>query len=285
MAKGRGTIGSDVVCGMLLKNVPRMFSYSYKNKKYNFCCENCARRFSLSPARYLGTPLIHLHHVKKSFHFGETETFVLRGFDLNIWEGDFVVIVGASGSGKSTLLNMVGLLDRPTSGSVLIRGQDANSLSEDARALMRSQSFGFIFQQYNLIPWLTAYENAVLPMVFAGHPVDRARAEALFLTVGLEKRLNHRPTQLSGGEQQRVALVRAIMNDPLVVLGDEPTGNLDSQTGARILQKLIDLHRKENKTLVVVSHDQRIAEQADQIIMIQDGLPLANQPVRKFLIH
>jgi ABC-type lipoprotein export system ATPase subunit/YHS domain-containing protein len=275
--------GHDPVCGMSLQGVEGVVSYSAQKKNLYFCGPACKNRFTDNPKRFLSTPLIQLRGAKKSFRTGTVETTVLRGFDLNVWEGDFVVIIGASGSGKSTLLNLIGLLDRPTAGTVYIRGQDADTLSEDARAIMRSQTFGFIFQQYNLIPWLTAYENAVLPLIFAGRTADPSRARQLFQNVGLKDRLQHRPTQLSGGEQQRVALIRAIMNDPLVILGDEPTGNLDSQTGAKILQTLIDLHRKEQKTLVVVSHDARLAEQADQIITIRDGLPVANDRSEKKL--
>lgn len=258
------------MCGMFLTGAAR-----------DFCGTACRNRFRADPDRFGGTPLIRLDGVRKSYHDGTVETPVLRGFDLHVWDGDFVVIIGASGSGKSTLLNVIGLLDRPTSGSVFIRGTDASALREEERAAMRSRTFGFIFQQYNLIPWLTAYENAVLPLLFAGREADRSRAEAAFADVGLAERMHHRPAELSGGEQQRTALVRAIMNDPAVVLGDEPTGNLDSRTGFRILQKLVDLHRREKKTLVVVSHDARVAKLADQIIMIADGAPVANGHARR----
>ncbi|MFA5946603.1 MAG: ABC transporter ATP-binding protein [Patescibacteria group bacterium] len=263
---------------MRLKGLKEVISHGYRKKTFEFCGSACQTRFVANPEKFLGTPLIRLENVKKIFRTGAVETTVIRGFDLNVWEGDFVVIIGASGSGKSTLLNLIGLLDRPSTGRVFIKDKDADSLSEDARAMLRSRTFGFIFQQYNLIPWLTAYENAVLPLIFAGQTANRSATELLFNNVGLSGRLGHRPTQLSGGEQQRVALVRALINNPAIVLGDEPTGNLDSQTGTKILQTLITLHRKEKKTLVVVSHDARIAESADQIITIQDGLPVPSRP-------
>lgn len=271
----------DLVCGMRLKDLPGLSSVSYKRKTYLFCGETCAARFKASPDRFLGTPLIRLTGVYKTFRTGTVETKVLRGFDLHVWEGDFVVIIGASGSGKSTVLNMLGLLDRPTAGTVEIRGRDAAKLSEDERAVLRSRTFGFIFQQYNLIPWLTAFENALLPRLFAGLPPDRAVLERAFVEVGLKDRMTHRPYELSGGEQQRAALVRALATQPAVVLGDEPTGNLDSTTGAKILERLIQLHRQEHKTLVIVSHDSYIAEKADQIITVRDGLPVQDHRLHR----
>jgi ABC-type lipoprotein export system ATPase subunit len=201
---------------------------------------------------------------------------VLKGLYLNIWEGDFVVIVGPSGSGKSTTLNMVGLLDTPTSGRIMHKGNDITQLNEDERARMRSKTFGFVFQQYNLIPWLTANENALLPLIFAAQETNEKMLKHFFDEMLLKDRMEHRPSELSGGEQQRIALLRALVNDPAILLGDEPTGNLDSITGGRILEILIDLHKVHKKTLLIVTHDLNIAKMADQIIAFKDGRLVRN---------
>jgi ABC-type lipoprotein export system ATPase subunit len=212
---------------------------------------------------------------------GDTEVRVLRGINLHIWEGDFVSIIGASGSGKSTLLNMLGLLDKPTGGKIFMRGRDISDIADEAAAALRTQTFGFVFQQYNLIPWLTAFENASLPLMFAGHDHKEEALLARFKEMGLAERMDHRPTALSGGEQQRVALIRALANDPLIILGDEPTGNLDSATGQRLLELLIDLNRRMGKTLVVVTHDKDIAEMADEIITVKDGLMVRDHRIHQ----
>lgn len=226
-------------------------------------------------------PLIRLHEIRKVFQMGKTETRVLQGLNINIWRGDFVAIVGASGSGKSTALNIMGLLDRPTSGTVSLGGEDVSLLPDEKRALLRSKTFGFVFQQYNLIPWLTAYENATLPLIFAGDALDGEHMNTRFEEIGLAHRLGHRPTELSGGEQQRVALLRALANDPDIILGDEPTGNLDSETGEKILNMLIDLNKRSGKTLVIVTHDAGIAERADQVVALKDGYVVRNHQKHK----
>ena len=173
-----------------------------------------------------------------------------------------MAILGPSGSGKSTLLNMMGLLDRPTAGKVFLRGEDISVLPDERRAELHSRMFGFVFQQFHLIPWLTAYENAALPLLFAGKNADSDALRQLFRDFGLSERMSHRPYELSGGEQQRVALLRALA---------EPTGNLDSVTGNRLLEVLIDLNKAKKKTLVIVTHDADIAGRADQIIVVRDG--------------
>ncbi len=261
----------DFVCGMDTSVFHDAVKFSYKGDEFLFCSKWCAERFKKDPQRFLGEPLIRLHDVYKVFQTGEIETKVLRGLNVNIWKGDFVAVIGASGSGKSTSLNMIGLLDRPTSGTVFLDGEDVSVLPDERRALLRSKTFGFVFQQYNLIPWLTAYENATLPLVFAGDDADLDRVKERFEEIGMTHRMTHRPFELSGGEQQRVALLRALANNPEIILGDEPTGNLDSETGEKMLNILIDLNKKHGKTLIVVTHDANIAERADQVIALKDG--------------
>lgn len=267
--KGKQII--DPVCGMNLTGVKDRIKASYKGAELSFCEKDCRDTFRKDPKKYQGQPLIELRKVWKIFHLGDVDVKVLRGLDLNIWEGDFVVIIGASGSGKSTALNMIGLLDRPTRGDIFLRGQDVSLLKDDERAKLRSDTFGFVFQHYNLIPWLTAYENITLSRVFAQKKIDKNKFESSFKEIGLGDRMLHRPFELSGGEQQRVALLRALANDPEIIIGDEPTGNLDSATGKKILKILTDLNKKQNKTLIIVTHDATIAEMADQVITIKDG--------------
>lgn len=263
----------DPVCGMNLAGVSETFEESAGGETFYFCSEPCAKRFKTDPARFRGDPMIHLHDLWKLFHDGEMATEVLRAINVHIWKGDFTVIIGASGSGKSTLLNMIGMLDRPTSGGLFFEGRDMAAASDDERAVLRSRSFGFVFQQYNLIPWLSAYDNVMLPRVFAPGRGRGARKELEkhFNDIGLGARMDHRPAELSGGEQQRVALLRALANDPEIIIGDEPTGNLDSVTGGKILDMLIRLNKEEKKTLIVVTHDASIAWRADQVITIKDG--------------
>lgn len=256
---------------MNLSEYADVAAVSHNGKSVYFCGKGCEGRFKKDPDKFQGDPLIKLQDVWKIFNLGGMETKVLRGLGLHVWKGDFVAIIGASGSGKSTALNMIGLLDRPTSGRIFLNGKDVSLLGDDERAGLRSETFGFVFQQYNLIPWLTAYENAALPLVFSGKKIGTETLEARFQAIGLKERLNHRPFELSGGEQQRAALLRALANDPEIILGDEPTGNLDSATGNKILEMLIDLNKARKKTLIVVTHDADIAEKADQIITFKDG--------------
>lgn len=271
----------DAVCGMNLADLADLTVAEWNGKTISFCGEGCRERFFDNPEKFQGEPIIKLRAVEKIFHLGLVEVPVLRGLDLNIWEGDFVSIIGASGSGKSTVLNLMGLLDRPTKGTIFYKGNDVSDLSDEERADFRSKTFGFVFQQYNLIPWLTAYENASLPLVFANKTEHLEKLGTMAERLGLKERLEHRPFELSGGEQQRTALMRALANDPSVILGDEPTGNLDSETGKKILEILIELNKDEKKTLVIVTHDASIAEMADEIITIKDGLMLRDHRLHR----
>ncbi|MDY6959689.1 MAG: ABC transporter ATP-binding protein, partial [Halobacteriota archaeon] len=197
----------------------------------------------------------------------------LRGVDLSIENGEFVAIIGPSGSGKSTLLNMIGCLDRPTSGRVIIENYDTSLLNDNDLALLRRKKIGFIFQQFNLIHTLSAAENVALPMMFDGVDNDKRmrRAVELLEIVGLGHRINHKPQELSGGEQQRVSIARALSNSPEIIFGDEPTGNLDSKSGEIVMRFLEELNRR-GETLVIVTHDSEVAKRADRVINMRDGM-------------
>ena len=266
----------DPVCGMALGGLKKVVTLAHGGDQFCFCSEFCRDRFVSDPNRFTGIPLLELVDVYKTFMIGDVETHVLRGMSLRIWEGDFVVIIGASGSGKSTTLNMIGLLDRPTSGSILLKGKDISTLSDEEQALLRANFFGFVFQQYNLIPWLTAYENVVVPSIFAHRKIDKDRIMRGFEEMGLAHRIKHHPSELSGGENQRVALLRASVNDPVILIGDEPTGNLDSATGEKILALLLRLNTEKKKTLVIVTHDSGIAGRANQLLTIKEGVLVQN---------
>ena len=218
-------------------------------------------------------PIIEIKNVWKIYQVGKTKIYALRGMDLAIKQGEFVAITGASGSGKSTAMNMVGALDIPSKGKIILEGQDISQLSESDLAQIRGQKIGFVFQQFNLINTLNALENVMLPMVFQRKTREerKKRAEHLLTIVGLKDRMYNKPTELSGGQQQRVAMARALANDPDVVLADEPTGNLDSKTGDQILQLLHTLHKKEKKTIIVVTHDDYVAHGAQRIARLKDG--------------
>jgi putative ABC transport system ATP-binding protein len=273
----------DPVCGMDLADFEEVVTAKVDGETFYFCGDICAKRFKTDPKKFQGDPMIHLHDVWKVFNTGTLSTEVLRGINVHIWEGDFTAIIGASGSGKSTLLNMIGMLDRPTGGGLYLEEKDIAKTSDDERTVLRSEKFGFVFQQYNLIPWLTAYDNVLLPLVFSGRG-DETKRELIkkrFDEIGIGARMEHRPTELSGGEQQRVALLRALANDPEIIIGDEPTGNLDSQTGEKILDMLISLNKKEGKTLIIVTHDADIAERADQIITVKDGKTIPGRSAHK----
>ncbi len=215
--------------------------------------------------------LIRLRGVSKLYRKGRETIRALDGVDLDIAGKLMAAVVGPSGSGKSSLLHVVGAMDRPTSGDVLVAGQPLNTLREDVLTRFRRQTVGFVFQSFNLIPNLTALENVTLPMEFNGVPAEerRRRARALLERVGLVQRLDHRPRELSGGEQQRVAIARALANDPLLILADEPTGNLDSKTGHLIYELLKGIAAE--RTVVVVTHAEEFAQMADRVIHIKDG--------------
>ena len=217
--------------------------------------------------------MIRTEHLSKVYRMGKIEVPALRDVSLEIEEGEFLAIVGPSGSGKSTLLNMLGCLDKPTSGAVFIGGVNTALLSENELAEIRREKIGFIFQQFNLIHSLTALENVALPMFFAGVNSNARikRAAELLAKVGLEKRMHHKPSELSGGQQQRVAIARALSNNPAVIIGDEPTGNVDSETGDAIMGILEGLNRNEGRTIIVVTHDTEIAAHAPRVIRMKDG--------------
>ena len=221
----------------------------------------------------MAEPLIKLENVWKTYQLGKTEVNALRGLSLEIFPGAFVAIMGSSGSGKSTLLNMIGCLDFPTKGKVYLKGKDISEMPESQLAQFRGKTLGFVFQEFNLLPNLNALENVMLPMVFQEiPPIERKeRAKNILEMVGLKERMRHQPSELSGGEMQRVALARAFANDPEVIIADEPTGNLDSVTGQMIMEKLTEFHKRQDKTMVVVTHDSKIAEYAEKIINIKDG--------------
>ncbi len=205
----------------------------------------------------------------KVYKMGSVEVEALRGVSLKIERGEFVAIMGPSGSGKSTLMNIMGLLDTPTRGKVYLMGRDVSRLGEDELAEIRGKTVGFVFQRFNLLPYLTALENVLLPTLFLGEKRED-RARELLEAVGLGHRIHHLPSQLSGGEQQRVAIARALINDPEIILADEPTGNLDSKTGKQIMEIFRDLHKK-GKTLILVTHDEEVAGYAERVVRIRDG--------------
>ncbi len=212
-------------------------------------------------------------NLTKTFLLGEVKVEALKGVMVEVGRGDFVALMGASGSGKSTLLNVMGCLDRPTSGSVFIDGVDTSALGENELAAIRRDKIGFIFQQFNLIKTLDALENVALPMVFKG--IERSkrleRAEKLLIQVGIGERIHHKPSKMSGGEQQRVAIARALANDPEIIFADEPTGNLDTSAGDLVMDILGGLN-KEGKTLVVVTHDPEVGARAHRIMRMRDGV-------------
>ncbi len=217
--------------------------------------------------------LIETKQIKKVYKMGNIDVNALRGVNLNVEEGEFIAIMGPSGSGKSTLMHILGCLDTPTSGTYLFRGREVQDLSEDELANTRNREVGFVFQTFNLLPRMKAFENVELPLMYSGGRAAAIRKSALDVLerVGLEDRVNHRPTELSGGERQRVAIARALVNNPKLVLADEPTGNLDSKTGHEIMELFRSLH-KEGRTLIAVTHDPEISEYADRIVKIRDGV-------------
>jgi len=216
--------------------------------------------------------MLSLKKVEKTYGLGTIKVHALRGIDLNIEEGEFVSIMGPSGSGKSTLLNMIGCLDRPTAGMIVLDGKDLSKLGDNELAKIRRESIGFIFQQFNLIHTMNALENVALPLYFMGVDTERRmeKAKMLLERVGLKDRIYHRPSELSGGEQQRVAIARSLANDPMIILGDEPTGNVDSTAGAAIMDMLEELNGG-GKTIIVVTHDAEIAKSAGRIVKMKDG--------------
>ena len=209
--------------------------------------------------------------LRKIYGSGDTEVRALDGVNICVENGEFVAIVGTSGSGKSTLLHMLGGLDRPTSGSVTVDGKDIFSLKDEALTIFRRRKIGFVFQSYNLVPVLNVYENIVLPIQLDGRKVDEAFTQQIVKTLGLDGRLDALPNQLSGGQQQRVAIARALAAAPAIILADEPTGNLDSKTSQDVLSLLKVTSQKFSQTIVMITHNEEIAQMADRIIRIEDG--------------
>jgi putative ABC transport system ATP-binding protein len=220
-------------------------------------------------------PIIDIKDAWKIYKMGEVEVPALRGLTLHINNGDFVVIMGPSGSGKSTCMNCVGCLDIPTKGHVYLDGKDISKINESHLAQIRAKKIGFVFQTFNLINTLNAIENVTLPMIFKEEFVEEKieKAKKILISVGLKDRMYHRPTEMSGGEQQRVAVARALANDPDIILADEPTGNLDSEMGKQIMELLSDLHINHKKTLIIVTHDPRFAKMKhlEKIFYLKDG--------------
>lgn len=217
--------------------------------------------------------VIQVENLVKAYQLGKVLIPALRGISFDVAKGEFLVVMGPSGSGKTTLLNLLGAIDKPGSGRIFIDGKDITTLGEGELTKLRRHKIGFIFQFYNLIPSLTAIENVELPMLTAGVSRKDAskRAFQLLETVGLAERVGHLPDELSGGEQQRVAIARALANKPSVILADEPTGDLDTKTGMEVVQILHDTSKKENATVIVVTHDPMISEKADRILSMRDG--------------
>jgi putative ABC transport system ATP-binding protein len=217
--------------------------------------------------------VIRTRGLAKDLPLGKTIVHALRGVDMDIYAGEIVGIVGPSGSGKSTLLGLIGGLDNATHGTIEIDGVDVTRMNEDQLTEIRNEKIGFIFQFFNLIPTLTSLENVLLPMQFARHPPRKPnqRARELLELLGLKDRMNHRPSELSGGQQQRVAIARALANQPPLLLADEPTGNLDSESGALVLETLQQIRQQEGTTIVIVTHDPKLAQRADRVLTLVDG--------------
>jgi putative ABC transport system ATP-binding protein len=218
--------------------------------------------------------IIKLKNVWKVYQMGSVQVPALKGLNLEVKKGEFLAVQGPSGSGKSTTMNMIGALDYPTKGHIYLEGEDISELTESELAQLRGRKVGFVFQQFNLIPTLTAAENVSLPMMFQGISADKRRKKGVELLglMNLENRAEHKPAELSGGEQQRVAIARALANNPDVVLADEPTGNLDSKTGEVIINLFRNLNKEQKKTIVMITHDEKLAKKAERIAYLKDGV-------------
>ena len=223
--------------------------------------------------------LLELNKVFKTYHLGEMDLPVLKGVTLSVGRGELVALMGASGSGKSTLMNILGCLDHPTSGEYWLDGQEISGASANERAMLRNRLIGFVFQSFQLIPTLTALENVMAPMELRGQRNAAARARPLLDQVGLGGRISHYPVQLSGGEQQRVGLARAFINQPKILFADEPTGNLDSETGALVIENLFALNAAHATTLIIVTHDNDLAGRAQRVIRLKAGAVVSDEQI------
>ena len=230
--------------------------------------------------------VVEVRDVYKSYYLGHEEVPILKGVNFKIHSGEFVSIVGPSGSGKSTLMNLLGCLDRPSDGIVAINGQDINKLNDNELAHLRGMEIGFIFQQFNLVPRLTAYENVMLPSYASKKErIDYPqKAKELLKMVGLEDRMKHKPSELSGGQSQRVAIARSLINDPAILLADEPTGNLDSKTSKEVMGYFRELN-KNGSTIIMITHNNELAVQTDRVITIRDGQITLDVPASEFIQH
>ncbi len=217
-------------------------------------------------------PVIKIENVTKIYKMGDVEVPALNGVSFQVAPGEMIAITGPSGSGKSTLMNIIGCLDTPTSGTYILDGVDVSKLNDDEQAAIRNKKIGFVFQTFNLLPRTRALDNVELPRVYAGAPDRRQRALAALESVGLKERVDHRPNELSGGQQQRVAIARSLVNNPSIILADEPTGNLDSKSGAEIMNIFKKLNSEKGLTVVLVTHDPSIASKAQRVIHVRDGL-------------
>ncbi|MDD5382055.1 MAG: ABC transporter ATP-binding protein [Candidatus Margulisbacteria bacterium] len=225
--------------------------------------------------------VVRITDIKRTYYMGKVEVNALRGITLHIARGEFVSIMGPSGCGKSTLMHILGCLDRPTSGDVKLDEVDVDELDDNDLAEIRNKKVGFVFQTFNLLPKLNAIENVELPLIYAGVGFEerRRKAAALLETVGLKERMYHKPSELSGGQSQRVAIARSLANDPSIILADEPTGNLDSKSGEEIIRLFKELNHK-GITLIIVTHDQEIADHSKRIVRLKDGLVVSDESVK-----
>lgn len=225
-----------------------------------------------------GRPVISMERIARTFHTGTTEVRALNGVSFEVAPGELLAIIGPSGSGKSTLMNLLGCLDSPSAGKYLLNGEDVSGMSDDRLAEVRNRYIGFVFQSYNLLTRATALENVLLPLNYSRSKDGRALAVEALERVGLGHRLSHKPPELSGGEQQRVGIARALVNSPRLILADEPTGNLDSRSSASIMRLLQDLNRRDGVTIILVTHDHDVAAAADRIVAIRDGVIESDEP-------
>lgn len=228
--------------------------------------------------------MFELKDITKIYRMGKVEVPALKGIDLTVEDGEMVAIIGASGSGKSTLMNIIGCLDKPTSGRYLLEGIDVGRLNDNRLAELRNKKIGFVFQQYNLLPRINALGNVELPLVYSGILQKHKRAKEALERVGLAKRMHHKPTEMSGGEQQRVAIARALINNPSLILADEPTGNLDTAASAEIMDIFHQLHM-DGMTVVLVTHELDIAQQAHRVVRVMDGKIVSDEKITSSVNH